>query len=281
MLASDGRGVVMMKKTIWFCLAYLTLLAGSAVHGQMMSQGTVVRVMGDELVFIDMGLNANIMEGDLFNIVSNEIVYHPLVADSVLVSTLQKIGVLQVLQVYPKIALAKLIQIRGGEDPMLKQITRIEDHERLVEIEILMQQQMRGTMGGVPRRLALVPGLYQINMGERRKGWVLLGVEAVSLIVGFSYRASSNSWKEQYDRLQSGLPESEYDRYFDTAQSQRSRSQRFFWLAGAAYAYSWFDVLWDRGGAPMNMQRFAPTAFDLGLGSDQKGRALLQLVRRF
>ena len=92
---------------------------------------------------------------------SNEIVYHPLVADSVLVSTLQKIGVLQVLQVYPKIALAKLIQIHGGEDPMLKQITRIEDPERLVEIEILMQQQMRGTMGGVPRRLAAQDGLSQ------------------------------------------------------------------------------------------------------------------------
>ena len=270
----------MVKITFWLYVSCL-LLAGTPVHGQAMAQGTVVRVMDDGLVFIDLGFNASITEGDFFNIVSNEIVYHPLKPDSVLVTTPLEVGVLQVIQVYPKMALAKLIHIQDGEDPMLKQVTRVSDPERLVEAEIFVQQQMRGSLGGISRRAALVPGLYQIKMSSPYKGWTLLGVEAVSLIAGFSYRASSNSWKEQYDKLDPELPQSDYDFYFETAQDHLNWSKRFFWVAGVAYAYNWFDALLNRGGVPMNMQRSAPRSLELGWGLDGRGHALLQLVRRF
>ena len=80
-------------------------------------------------------------------------------------------------------------------------------------------------------------------MSKPYKGWTLLGVEAISLITAFTYRASSKSWKEQYDNLPPGLPASDYDRYFETAQDHLNWSKRFFWVAGAAYAYNWFDVL--------------------------------------
>ena len=129
----------MVKISFWLCVSCL-LLAGSPVYGAALAQGTVVRVMNDGLVFIDLGLNANIVEEDLFNVVSNDIVYHPLKPDSVLVTTPQEVGILKVIQVYPKMALAKLIHLKDGEDPMLKQVRRISNPERLVEAEIFLEQ---------------------------------------------------------------------------------------------------------------------------------------------
>lgn len=270
-----------MVRMIFFLYMCCLLLTASQVRAQALGQGTVVRVMSDELVFIDLGSNASIVEEDLFDLVSNEIVYHPLRPDSVLVTTPQEVGILKVIQVYPKMALAKLIHLKDGEDPMLKQVRRISNPERLVEAEIFLEQKKRESLGGGSKRAVLIPGLYQIKMGKSYKGWTLLGLEAVSLITAFSYRASSDSWKEQYDNLPPGLPAGDYDRYFETARDHLNWSKRFFWVAGAVYAYSCFDVLLNRGGAPMNLQRSAPRAFELGWGFDSRGHALLQLGRRF
>jgi len=133
----------------------------------------------------------------------------------------------------------------------------------------------------IPRRLAIVPGLHQIRLGEKRKGWALLATGTVSFIAGIGYRSSSNDWLDQYENLPAGLPQAEYDRYFSTADERRSRSNRLFWLAGAAYAYSWADVLWlGRSASAMRSGPLQPQT-EMGLGFAADGEPLFQFVRRF
>ena len=270
----------MIKKTIWLCLSCLVLLSGAATFGQMAPRGTVVRVM-DGLVFIDLGKRDGVMEGDLFDIMSAEVLSHPLTGDTLAI-TPKSVGAIRVRQVDEKLAIAELLHIQAGHDPMLMQISRVQDPERLAEIEIYLRRQMYGPGGAISRNLALIPGLYQLKTGEKNKGWTLMGLEAVSLIAGVGYRLSSNDWKDQYDNLPAGLLQSEYDRFFDGAQSRRQWSNRFFWLAGAVYVYNLADVLMLGNG--MAMSASPPAArrpLALGLGLNRNGTALLQLVHRF
>jgi hypothetical protein len=169
---------------------------------------------------------------------------HPL-NDSILAVTPKSVGSLQVLQVYHRTALARLLQLDCGEDPILKPIERVVDAERRAEIEKMMLRGVRMAVGvDVSRRLAVIPGLFQARIGETRKGWGLLAASGASLIGGFAYRSNSNDWYDQYQNLPAGLPESDYTFYFTKAQDRRSRSNNMFWLAGALYIYNWVDILW-------------------------------------
>ena len=261
---------------IWICLISLSLVGVG--HGQMMGEGTIVKMISSELVFVDRGVDASVMTGDLYDIVADETVYHPL-TDSVLAVTTQTIGAIKILQVFPKTALAQLVHIEMGEDPMLKKIIQISDAERLADIESRMLRDMRGVKGGVSLRLAVVPGLYQINMGERRKGWILIGLETASLVAGLTYRASGNDWKDQYDRLTN--PGDDFDRYIKGANDRRKSSNMYLKLAGLVYAYNWFDVLWEGRSLPVNLDVAEPRRLQLGVGVDQGGNSVLQMVHRF
>ncbi len=278
--AVRGTAMVNLRARL-VCLLCLSV-AGMA-HGQMMDGGTIVKMISGDLVYVDKGANANVMTGDIFDIVSDETVYHPL-TDSVLAVTTTTIGAIKILQVFEKTALAKLVHIQLGKDPMLKQVVPISGPERLADLESQMMRDDRGLSAGLSRRLAIVPGLYQMEMGERRKGWVLMGLEAATLVAGLSYRSSSDDWKDQYDRLTSS--HHDFDRYLNGAKDRRTWSNRFLTLAAVVYAYSWFDVLWEGSGMPINMkvdQRRArrQPVMQLGVGTDQSGSSLLQLVHRF
>ena len=273
-----AMGILRARLICLFCLS----MAGVA-HGQMVDGGTIVKMVSGDLVYIDKGANAKVMTGDIFDIVSDETVYHPL-TDSVLAVTTTTIGAIKILQVFEKTALAKLVHIQLGKDPMLKQVVPISGPERLADVESQMLREELGLKPGLSRRLAILPGLYQMKMGERGKGWVLMGLEAATLVAGLSYRSSSNDWKDQYDRLTN--PRDDFDRYLDGAKERRTWSNRFLTLAAVVYAYSWFDVLWQGGGIPINMkadsrQASRLPALQLGVGADQSGSSLLQLVHRF
>ena len=278
--AVRGTAMVNLRARL-VCLLCLSV-AGMA-HGQMMDGGTIVKMISGDLVYVDKGANANVMTGDIFDIVSDETVYHPL-TDSVLAVTTTTIGAIKILQVFEKTALAKLVHIQLGEDPMLKQVVPISGPERLADVESQMMRDDRGLNAGLSRRLAIVPGLYQMKMGDRRKGWVLMGLEAATLVAGLSYRSSSNDWKDQYDRLT--YSRDDFDLYLNGAKDRRMWSNRFLRLAAVVYAYSWFDVLWEGRGMPINMkvdprQARRKPALKLGVGGDQSGNSLLQLVHRF
>ena len=90
--------------------------------------------IGTCLVFIDKGADVSVSIGDLYDIVSDETVYHPL-TDSVLAVTTQAVGAIKILQLFPKTSLARLVYLQMGEDPMLKEIIPIKDPERIAEIE--------------------------------------------------------------------------------------------------------------------------------------------------
>ena len=129
--------------------------------------------------------------------------------------------------------------------------------------------------------MALVPGLYHLQVGDKRKGWSLVALESASLLAAIGYRISSNDWKDQYDDLQAGLPQSEYDRYFNGAQDRRDWSNRFLWLAGAIYAYNWVDVLWLRNRATLGAREPVSRPLELAAGLSHDGTALLQVAHRF
>ena len=147
-----------------------------------------------------------------------------------------------------------------------------------MEIERFAERWTHGPTTALPKHLALVPGLYQLKMGDKGKGWGLLGLETAALIAGIAYRSDSNQWYDTYNNLPAGLNEERYEFYFDGAQNRRNWSNRFFWLAGALYTYNLIDVLWLDQGQGMHMRR-APLPFSMGV--DREGRPALQMVYRF
>lgn len=268
----------MLKRTFWLCLACLALAGGTITEAQMTTKGIIVKVV-DRLVYIDLGKNDGVQEGDLFDIVSADVLLNPLDGDTLGVSP-KNVGAIRVRRVFPKMSIAELMHIQVGEDPMTMKVARIQDAERLMEIE---QYMVRGgySGGGVSRNLALIPGLYQLKTGGRRKGLVLMGLETVSLVAAISYRTSSTDWKEKYDELGPGRPQADYDFYYDGASSRRTRSNRFFWLAGALYAYNLVDVIWMGGSQTLAIRSGEPSPMTVGMGVGRDGRAMLQVVHRF
>ncbi|MGY8822986.1 MAG: FlgT C-terminal domain-containing protein [Candidatus Latescibacterota bacterium] len=261
-----------VKTIITVLLASLFFIAGAA-QAQMPEKGLIIRVM-DRLLYIDMGRQDGVQEGDIFDIIDAEVVMHPLSGDTLSV-TPRSVGALRVRQVFPKMALAELMHIQGAINPMLMRIAPINDPERLMQVERYLKQSPMS--GGVSQRSVFVPGLYQLRMGEKNKGLGLLGVEAMALALGMIYRIDSNNWFDSYNELPTGTAPSVFDDRFNKASDLRSRSNRFFLLAGAVYAYSLVDVMWMGGNMPTNSKK--GLSLDIGLGGE--GAPLLQFTRRF
>ena len=300
----------MLKRAIWLCLAGLVLACSGTAHAQMEAKGMIIRAI-DRLVYIDLGRRDGVQAGDLFDVVSADVLLDRLSGDTLAVSP-ESVGAIRVRQVFDKMAIAELMHIQAGQDPMLMKIARIQDPERLIEIEQYMQSVSYGGMGD-GRMKALVPGLYQYKMGQRRKGFSLMVLETAShlvlvqaghqrlhpsemgqrrkgfslmvletasLVAGIAFRLNSNDWKEQYDSLND--PQSEYfDYYFDGANDRRRWSNRFFWLSGALYAFNLIDVLWAQGQPAMSVQTRPRVPFELGMGMNRSGQTMLQVVHRF
>ncbi|MEE2659463.1 MAG: FlgT C-terminal domain-containing protein [Candidatus Latescibacterota bacterium] len=266
---------------VLLCLLALSTWSDADSHAK--GEGFVIRVEMGDLVYIDLGEGSGVARGDLFDILADEVITHPLTGDTLAVTPMS-VGALQVRQVFPKMAAAKLVHIAAGEDPMLKPIVRIRDPKRHEEIAKIMSRNLSRAMGrDVPRQVTAIPGLYQIRIGEKRKGWTLISAEAASLIAGFSYRTNSNDWYDQYSNLPAGLPESEYTFYIDRARSRRDWSNRFFWLAGALYAYNWVDILWLGTAASLSgpVEVGEPAATSVCLGTNSTGQPLMRLTHRF
>ncbi len=263
----------MVVKTILIVLLAALFFTAESSAAQMPTKGIIIRVM-DRLLFIDMGSQDGVQEGDIFDIVDAEVITHPLSGDTLSV-TPRSIGALRVRQVYPKMALAELMHIQGAKNPMLMQIAPIQDPERLMEVERFLKQSPMG--GGVSQRSVLVPGLYQYRMGGKRKGLGFMGVELTALTLGMIYRSDSNSWFDAYNELPPGTAPSVFDDRFSKASDLRSWSNRFFLLAGAVYVYNLVDVMWMGGGMSMNTQK--RISLDVGIGGERA--PLLQITHRF
>lgn len=287
----------MLKRAIWLCLAGLVLACsgtaraqmekgptrrvvalGGTAGVQMEAKGMIIRVV-DRLIYIDLGRRDGVQAGDLFDVVSADVLLDRLSGDTLAVSP-ESVGAIRVRQVFDKMAIAELMHIQAGQDPMLMKIARIQDPERLIEIEEYMQSVSYGGMGD-GRMMALVPGLHQYKMGQRRKGLSLMVLETASLAAGIIFRLNSNDWKDQYDSLGAGRPQIDYDYYFDGANDRRRWSNRFFWMSGALYAFNLIDVLWSQGQPAMSVQTRPRVPFELGMGMNRSGQTMLQVVHRF
>ena len=260
------------------------LAISTAVDAQGHAEGMVIRVQQSTkstLVFIDVGANDGVMRGDLYNIVSSEVLSHPLTGDTLAVTPMN-VGAIQVHQVNEKLAIAKLLHLMPGEDAMLKPIAKVRDPDRLAEIEKLVSRaRFKARGGSAPRNTALIPGMYQMKVGEKRKGWALLASDAVALVAAFGYRANSNDWKDQYNNLDASQPQGVFKFYFSRAASRRNTSNRLFWLAGAIYAYNWADVLWLGESAKMMAHTAPAKSTQFGLGATSDGDPLFSIQHRF
>ena len=273
-LTNPGVLLALVAAALW-----LSPATAQMPDESMGGDGLIIRIQSADLVFIDRGSDHGMTRGELFDIVSSEMLVHPR-TDSILAVTPKTVGALRILQVYPRTSLARLVQLDRGEDPMLKSISLVRDAERIAEIEEQMLRGVRIAAGmDVSRRVAVIPGLYQMRIGETRKGWALLAAQAVSLTSAFAYRSSSNDWYDQYQNLQAGLLESDYTFYFTKAQDRRTTSNRLFWLAGALYVYNWVDILWLGGASGMAYQPPPTSRLTVGVGDGLQ--PLLRLTHRF
>ena len=128
-------------------LIFLAMLGTAGA--QMPDKGLVIRNT-DGLIFIDMGRQDNVTKGDLFDIIDEDVVLHPLSGDTLSV-TPKSVGALKVLQVYPKMALVELLHIQGNKNPMLMRVSPIQNPDRLVEIERFIKKSHSMAMGGASR----------------------------------------------------------------------------------------------------------------------------------
>ena len=146
------------------CLvAAVSLPAVADGQNPAMQQGYVVEIVSGRLVFIDLGARNDVAKGDYYDIVSSEIMTHPLTGDTLAV-TPKSVGALQVEQVYDKMSLARLLELTPGENVMSMPIVRVRQAERLEEIQKLVKrQEYRGT--SAPLRMAVIPGLFQLQSG--------------------------------------------------------------------------------------------------------------------
>lgn len=237
----------------------------------------IIRVK-DRLAYIDAGAKDGLQAGEVFDILAVDVIAHPLTGDTLAV-TPKSVGTLRVHQVFDKMAVARILMLDEGTDPMLARIGRVTDTERLQKIEAMMQRQaVMPMVSGVSRGLGLVPGLYQIKTESPVKGWALLGLETASLAAAIGYRVNSNDWKDSYDSLEPGTPQSEFEFFFQKASDRRRTSNRLFWVAGALYAYNWVDILWGRKAA-MHMHR--TPRWQAGLSLSRQGSPMLGLRHRF
>lgn len=251
-------------------LAFSCTLLPSPARGETSrSEGVIIRVDGS-LAYIDAGQQQGLMEGDLLDIMSTEILTHPLTGDTLSV-TPTAVGALRVRQVFPRFAIGEMVHIEPGQDPMLLPVYRIMDPERMSQVMLYAQRYTYAVAGaGASKRLALIPGLYQFKVGAPVKGWALLGLEAAAFTAGVLSHVQSGNYYENYDKLTTHSVE-QFDYQFERANTWHRRRNAALWLAGAVCAYNWIDVFW-LGKAP---------ALESGLELGHQGTPLLQLAYRF
>jgi len=260
-------------------VAAVSLPAVAAGQDSGKPEGYVVEIVSGRLVFIDLGARNNVMKGDYYDIVSSEVLTHPLTGDTLAV-TPKSVGALQVEQVYDKMSLARLLELTPGENVMSMPIAKVRHPERLQEIQQLMTRRVyRGRSTSL--RQALIPGLYQLKSGQKIKGLSILGVELAALGLGAGFRSSSNDAFDKYLDLKEGDAEATFTFHFDQASDRRTASNRFFRLAVAAYVYSWVDALWLGGGAPSAVGAYRQHRVRLDLKTGRDGEPLLALTHRF
>jgi hypothetical protein len=267
----------MLKRTIWLLLAWIAVTPATGATAQAAAQaesrGLIIGVT-DHLVYVDLGQRDGIREGELFDIVSTEVLSDPLSGDTLAV-TPQSVGAIRVRQVFEKVSLAELVQLEPGRDPMLMRVMPIQDPARLAEVEKVTLT--GGSLAGPSWVSALVPGLHQYHAGKRAKGLTLIGLESASLAAAVAYRLSSNDWQDRYDKY-SGADVDYVVQLGEGMQSRRRWSNRFFWLSAGIYAFNLIDVRWAQRRAGEFIE--APT-LDVGMSLDGQGQPLLCLVRTF
>lgn len=263
----------MLKRTTWLLLAWVALTPMAQAAAQAESRGLIIGVT-DHLVYLDLGQRDGIREGELFDIVSTEVLADPLSGDTLAV-TPQSVGAIRVRQVFEKVSLAELVQLEPGRDPMLMRVAPIQDPARLAEVETITVA--GGGLTGPSMVSALVPGLHQYRAGRRVKGLTLMGLEGASLAAAVTFRLSSSDWQDRYEGY-SGADVDYVVQLGEGMQSRRRWSNRFFWLSAGLYAYNLIDVRWAQRRAGGFVE--APT-LDLGMGLDGQGQPLLRLVRTF
>ena len=256
------------------------LLASVAfVHasGHTHSDGLIIRYeMG--LIYIDVGQRNGVMKGDLYDIVASEVISHPLTGDTLAV-TPKSVGALQVHQVLDKMSIAKVVQLEPGDDPVLKSIVKVNNPERLAEIEHFVKRNMFYSMRRQVDLLpnGLIPGVYQMGIEEIRKGRLLFGVHLASLVGGVAYRVYGNDFLDQYNNLPAGTLDKTFDHYYNKASDHRKMSNQLFWLSGAMYIYNWVDILWMGDSANVRIQ----PSLDLGVKPNFSGNPMLSIMHRF
>lgn len=249
---------------------------------QPQPEGFVIQVE-EGLVWIDLGERSGVLRGDVFDIISAEIVTHPITGDTLAI-TPKSVGVIRVVQVFERMSLAEVMRLDEGYDPLLMQVAHISDPEHLAEVENYLQAQAyHAQRSGVPRWQAVVPGLVQVRTGVVTKGWTLMAVEGAALAAGISLRLNSQDWYDVYEHYDgTGQPDkgrAYYDKTFNMARSRRQWSNRCFWLAGAAFAYHCADLLWLGGGTAAHAASLAPPWVALAAGP--RGDLQVQMVHRF
>lgn len=266
------------RPLIWLFVLTLgwALLPGLAQGQTFLPEGVIIRTEGS-LAYIDAGQQQGLMEGDLLDIMSSEVLTHPLSGDTLSVTPMA-VGALRVRQVFARFAIGEVVHLEPGQDPMLMPVYRITDPERMSQVMLYAQHYSYETASsGVPKRLALIPGLYQFKLGAPGKGWTLLGLEVASLTAGVLYRLNSNDWHDIYFHYKPNgkeftIAELAYlDMTFKKAVDRRRWSNRAFWAAGAFCAYNWIDALWLGKGPPL----------EGGMEMSSQGLPLFQLAYRF
>jgi hypothetical protein len=265
-----GRAVVKPWALLFVAAVGLATAARAATPPE--ARGLIIEV-ADHLVYLDLGQRDGIGEGELFDIVSTEVLTDPVSGDTLMV-TPATIGVVRVRQVFEKLSVAEVLQLQPGQNPLLLRVAPIQDAERLVQLAA-MAAVTPGRAG--PGAIAsLVPGLHQYRSGQRAKGIAMASAEGGLLLAATAFRWSSNDWHRRYQDY-AGADEAYLVHLGEGMQSRRRWSNSLYWLSAGVYAFNFIQVRWGEPAEPGQ----PATGTELGLRLDGQGSPSLCLVRSF
>jgi len=98
-----------MRRILWTMMAAVMLAAPAA--GQPAQQGYVLRVEG-RLVFIDLGSQHEVIPNDVFEVVRQETIIHPVTGENL--GGEVPLGAIRVVEIFPRLSTAEVVQLEPG-----------------------------------------------------------------------------------------------------------------------------------------------------------------------
>ena len=136
-----------MKNTISLMLAFAFILGLSAPDARAQEKtGYVMRVEG-RLVFIDLGAQNEVIPNDLFRVIRQETIIHPVTGENL--GGEVPLGVIRIVEIFPRYSTAEILNMDPGADVRMMEA---DARQGLVRVKMLTPDEQMDVQNVITRR---------------------------------------------------------------------------------------------------------------------------------